>query len=116
MNTTADIRQACSIHSADSGSILLIPRERKLVRIYVQLTDIKNADGFEMERSAITSEMILKAAQKIFHPYTLQWGYIEWWAVYQVSHGIQRIPLRADNRQRSANESAASSTNPTVSS
>ena len=82
----ADIRQACSIHSVSSGSILLIPRERKLVRIYVQLTDIKNADGTVIERSNIKAEMILEAAKKIFHPYTLNWGYIEWWAVYQVSH------------------------------
>ena len=37
-----------------------------------------------MPRSAITSEMILKAAQKIFQPYTFNWGSIEWWAVYQV--------------------------------
>ena len=86
MGDPADIRMACSIHSADSGSILLIPRERKLVRVYVQLTDIKTANGQEMDRSAITSEMILKAAKKIFHPYTLNWGYIEWWAVYQASH------------------------------
>ncbi|KAI4255270.1 MAG: hypothetical protein L6R42_006817, partial [Xanthoria sp. 1 TBL-2021] len=85
-----DIRQACSIHSANSGSILLIPRERKLVRIYVQLNNIKSADGTEMERSAITSEMILEAAKQIFRPYTLEWGYIEWWAVYQVSHTISR--------------------------
>ena len=92
MYIAADIRQACSIHSARSGSILLIPRERKLVRIYVQLNDIDNANGnvngtgTEIERSAITSEMILEAAKKIFQPYTLNWGYIEWWAVYQVSH------------------------------
>ena len=86
IHSTADIRQACSIHSASSGSILLIPRERKLVRIYVQLTDIKKADGTETERSTITSEKILEAAKRIIQPYTLNWGYIEWWAVYQVSH------------------------------
>lgn len=90
IHNTADIRQACSIHSANSGSILLIPRERKLVRIYVQLNNIKGADGTEMERSAITSEMILEAAKQIFRPYTLEWGYIEWWAVYQVSHTMSR--------------------------
>ncbi|KAL8850998.1 MAG: hypothetical protein Q9221_004081 [Calogaya cf. arnoldii] len=89
-----DIRQACSIHSAKSGSILLIPRERKLVRIYVQLNDMKNPDGTEMERSAITSKMILEAAKRIFQPYTLDWGYIEWWAVYQ------RVSTKFDDSNR----------------
>lgn len=56
----------------------------------MQLTDIKNADGTEIERSAITSEMILDAAKKIFQPYSLDWGYLEWWAVYQVSHTRSR--------------------------
>ena len=56
----------------------------------MQLTNIKNADGTEIERSAITSEMILEAAKKIFQPYTLSWGYLEWWAVYQVSHTRSR--------------------------
>ena len=51
----------------------------------MQLTDIKKADGTEIERSAITPEMILKAAKKILQPYTLISGDIEWWAVYQVS-------------------------------
>ncbi|KAL8794964.1 MAG: hypothetical protein Q9195_002546 [Heterodermia aff. obscurata] len=92
-----DIRQACSIHSVSSGSILLIPRERKLVRIYVQLTDIKKADGTAIERAAITSEMILKAAKKILQPYSLNWGYIEWWAVYQIG---QRVSNRFDDSNR----------------
>lgn len=34
----ADIRMRCAIHSADSGSVMVIPRENKLVRLYIQLT------------------------------------------------------------------------------
>jgi phenol 2-monooxygenase len=28
----------CAIHSANSGSIMIIPRENKLVRLYIQMT------------------------------------------------------------------------------
>lgn len=28
----------CAIHSANSGSVMVIPRENKLVRLYIQLT------------------------------------------------------------------------------
>lgn len=39
-----DIRMRCAIHSASSGSVMVIPRESKLVRLYIQLTTT-NAEG-----------------------------------------------------------------------
>ena len=83
---TTNIRQICSIHNVNFESILLIFRERKLVRIYVQLTDMKNANEIEMKRSTITSKMIFDVAKKIFQSYIFSWKYLEWWAVYQISH------------------------------
>ncbi|KAK6086223.1 phenol hydroxylase [Seiridium cupressi] len=35
-----DIRMRCAIHSADSGSLMIIPREAGLVRLYIQLREI----------------------------------------------------------------------------
>ncbi|KAL4756259.1 FAD-binding monooxygenase [Aspergillus foveolatus] len=32
-----DIRHLCAIHSANAGTIMVIPRENKLVRLYIQL-------------------------------------------------------------------------------
>lgn len=34
----ADIRMRCAIHSEKCGSVMVIPRENKLVRLYIQLT------------------------------------------------------------------------------
>lgn len=34
----SDIRMRCAIHCASSGSVMVIPRENKLVRLYIQLT------------------------------------------------------------------------------
>lgn len=36
-----DIRMRCAIHSASEGSVMVIPRENKLVRLYIQLTRIE---------------------------------------------------------------------------
>jgi phenol 2-monooxygenase (NADPH) len=33
-----DIRMRCAIHSENSGSVMVIPRENKLVRLYIQMT------------------------------------------------------------------------------
>jgi len=41
----ADIRMRCAIHSANSGSVMVIPRENKLVRLYIQLTTTEKGGG-----------------------------------------------------------------------
>lgn len=39
----ADIRYRCAVHST-SGSIMVIPREDKYVRLYIQVTEV-DQDG-----------------------------------------------------------------------
>lgn len=41
----ADIRMRCAIHSANSGSVMIIPRENKLVRLYIQMTTTEKGDA-----------------------------------------------------------------------
>lgn len=64
---------------------MVIPRENKLVRLYIQLTEV-NKGGGAVDRSNITPQMILKAAQKIMSPFKLTYKYCDWWTAYQVSN------------------------------
>lgn len=73
----------CAIHSANSGSVMVIPRERGLVRLYIQLTEVGKDSG-QVDRSKITPDIILKAAQKTMAPYKLTYDYCDWWTAYQV--------------------------------
>lgn len=41
----ADIRMRCAIHSVSSGSVMVIPRENRLVRLYIQLTTTEKGGG-----------------------------------------------------------------------
>lgn len=82
-----DIRLRCAIHSADSGSVMIIPRENKLVRFYIQLNEM-NRTGHHVDRSQITPEIILKAAQKIMSPYKLAYDYCDWWTAYQIGQRV----------------------------
>lgn len=96
-----DIRARCAIHSADSGSIMIIPREDGLVRLYIQLketprdpdstessTDAKAAQKGRIDRSKITPELILENARKIFHPYKLDMIDIKWYTAYQIGQRV----------------------------
>ena len=86
LTDAADIRQSCAIHSASSGSIMTVPRERRLVRFYIQMDDMSKSGT--PDRSRINPESMLKAAQDIMAPYTLRFKYCEWWSVYQVSRSF----------------------------
>ncbi|KAM3459852.1 hypothetical protein NHJ6243_006484 [Beauveria neobassiana] len=86
-----DIRMRCAIHSANAGSIMIIPRENKLVRVYVQLTKTaKTGDeaGSRADRSSISPASILAEAQKIMAPYTISYKTIDWWTAYQIGQRV----------------------------
>lgn len=82
------IRSANTIHSAAHGSMLTIPREKKLVRIYVQLKETQPGEGGRYDRSKINPELIFNTAQKIIAPYKLAYSYCDWWTAYQVGQRI----------------------------
>lgn len=80
----ADIRSRCAIHSAEKGTIMIIPRENKLVRIYCQLSQEKAGLDGRIDRSRVTPERILKATQDILSPYKFEYRSCDWWTSYQV--------------------------------
>ncbi|GAA5910515.1 hypothetical protein JCM6882_008543 [Rhodosporidiobolus microsporus] len=81
-----DIRLKCTVHSKDAGSILVVPREKDLVRFYVQIGSTK--PGERVDRAAISPESIIATAQRIFSPYKLTFKHIDWWTVYEVGQRL----------------------------
>ncbi|MEN9588005.1 MAG: hypothetical protein RIT15_1580 [Pseudomonadota bacterium] len=88
-----DIRFKALIQSATEGSIVLIPREGGyMVRIYVEMD--KLAENERVAGRNITIEQLIAAAQRIFHPYTLDVKEVAWWSVYEIG---QRLCDRFDD-------------------
>ncbi|KAI5957106.1 hypothetical protein KGF54_000034 [Candida jiufengensis] len=103
-----DIRSRCAIHSKDNGSMMIIPRENDLVRFYIQLKEVErdpststdkrefmgNCDDKtattkgRVDRSKITPEVILKQAQSILKPYTLEMCNLSWFTGYQIGQRV----------------------------
>ncbi|EXJ73045.1 uncharacterized protein A1O5_04194 [Cladophialophora psammophila CBS 110553] len=84
-----DIRMRCAIHSESSGSVMVIPRENKLVRLYIQLTTTENEEGGKRaDRSKINPETILASAQRIMRPYKIEYRYCDWWTAYQIGQRV----------------------------
>ncbi len=90
-----DIRFKALIQSAADGSIVIIPREGGyLVRLYVELD--KLAVNERVAARNIGIDQIIAAAQRIFHPYTLDVKEVAWWSVYEIG---QRLCDRFDDLQ-----------------
>lgn len=65
-----DIRMRCAIHSVSSVSVMVIPRENKLVRLYIQLTTMEKIEegGSGVDRTQINPGVILESANCIMVP------------------------------------------------
>ncbi|RMD40769.1 hypothetical protein DV735_g4371, partial [Chaetothyriales sp. CBS 134920] len=80
-----DIKMKCTIHS-DAGSIMVIPRENNMVRLYIQIASSDEPD-FHPRKTA-TVEEVQATAKKIFHPYSISWDRVEWYSVYPIGQGL----------------------------
>ena len=75
----------CTIHS-DHGSIMIIPRENNLVRLYIQIATSTDKD-FNPRKQATQAE-VQSAAKRILQPYYIEWDRVEWYSVYPIGQGI----------------------------
>ncbi|GGC91380.1 phenol 2-monooxygenase [Tersicoccus solisilvae] len=82
-----DIRTKCAIQSHTGGSILLIPREGGfLFRMYVDLGEVPVDNAGAVRRTPI--EEIIRRANEIMHPYTVEVRDVAWHSVYEVGHRL----------------------------
>ncbi|KAJ3860287.1 FAD binding domain-containing protein [Lentinula novae-zelandiae] len=86
-----DFRNWAGIRS-DSGSCLIIPRERDMIRIYVQLegqnaidATKEAADGSKVKMGP---EWILDVARKTLYPFTVVPKSFEWSSIYTIAQGV----------------------------
>ncbi|KAK8251958.1 FAD binding domain-containing protein [Phyllosticta capitalensis] len=80
-----DIKMKCTIHS-DAGSIMVIPREDNMVRLYIQIASSTDPD-WNPRRTAMEEE-VQNAAKKIMKPYYIKWDRVEWFSVYPIGQGL----------------------------
>jgi phenol 2-monooxygenase len=81
-----DIRVKSAIYSAQ-GNILIIPREGGyLVRLYVELDEVSGKDV--SDNRSVTPETLIRAANRILHPYTIEVKDIGWWSVYEIGQRL----------------------------
>lgn len=71
------------IKSKSNGSILGIPRERGMTRLYIELPP-----EFQYEDLESVQPIIKDMAKRIVSPFTLEWESVEWFTIYRVRQGV----------------------------
>ena len=88
-----DLRLKSVIHSAHEGNMLIIPREGGyLARFYIELDKLNENERVASRK--IDVQHLIKAAQRILQPYTLDVKEVAWWSVYEIG---QRMCDRFDD-------------------
>jgi phenol 2-monooxygenase (NADPH) len=79
---SAGIRQSCAIQSNLHGSIMTVPREKGLVRFYIQL--LEKLDKEVVQPSKDLPQMLAEVANKTMNPYSLKYEVCDWCSSYTV--------------------------------
>ncbi|MFE1645730.1 FAD-dependent monooxygenase [Microbacterium sp. P01] len=81
-----DWRIKCAINS-EAGNILHIPREGGyLSRMYIDLGEVADDDNHQVRQTPI--DEIIRRANEILQPYTIDVKSVAWHSVYEVGHRI----------------------------
>ncbi|KAJ5088705.1 hypothetical protein N7456_012321 [Penicillium angulare] len=80
-----DIRKRFIIKSKH-GTLMMIPRERKLVRVYVELPP----DVADRYRAECDADILMEQIAMIMQPYTISTSHIDWSTIYTVGQRICR--------------------------
>lgn len=84
----ADIRKRSIIRSG-LGTLMVIPRERKLVRVYIQLSSCESPLPDKLQ-----CEVITEAIRDALHPYSFSPKQVEWTTTYTVRNPEFPSPTR----------------------
>ncbi|GFF22803.1 phenol 2-monooxygenase [Aspergillus udagawae] len=78
-----DIRKR-NVVKTKFGNLMIIPRERRMVRVYVQVSPTTAAEYKDRE----DCELLIDAIRIIMRPYSFGYSRVEWSAVYNVGQWI----------------------------
>ncbi|CAK7215372.1 hypothetical protein SBRCBS47491_002462 [Sporothrix bragantina] len=76
-----DLWSKTVVHTAEHGSILVIPRERNKTRLYIEIKGGASSKNLGQEH-------VMQRAAAILAPYRIAWRSVEWFGRYQVAQRV----------------------------
>lgn len=86
-----DIWTKSVVFSDRCGSILIMPRERDMTRLYIEMRpdSLSPSDAAALSTNpGLVQTAIMRRAAQILHPYRIRWRSVEWVGQYRVSQRV----------------------------
>lgn len=83
-----DIWTKSVVFSEQFGSILIIPRERDMTRLYIEMRPDAGAATTASTNPGLVQAAIMRRAAQILLPYRIRWRRVEWFGQYRVSQRV----------------------------
>ncbi|CUS08836.1 unnamed protein product [Tuber aestivum] len=83
-----DLWSKCIISSHDKGTILSIPRERNMTRLYIELST--GSEGAKISKAIANQDFVMARGREILAPFTVDWKSVEWFGCYQSNSDYPR--------------------------
>lgn len=85
-----DIWSKTLVYSEEHGSILIVPRERNMTRLYIELKSCQTPTALaDLARGDdLGQSFVMEQARKIMAPFNIDWSCIEWFGRYQVGQRL----------------------------
>ncbi|EPQ51920.1 FAD/NAD P-binding domain-containing protein [Gloeophyllum trabeum ATCC 11539] len=81
-----DLWSKAIVHSEKHGTVLCIPRERNMTRLYIELVSTNQNE--KITKAVANQDFVMTCAREIFKPYQLEWKTIEWFGLYQIGQRV----------------------------
>ena len=89
------LRMKNVIHSAEAGSVIMVPREGGLVRVYTEMGVLQT--GERINREEVTLEKMLEKTAKAMKPYKTEFAYVDWYTCYEIGQRLCDTFAKFDN-------------------
>jgi len=80
-----DLWSKVIVRSEIEGSILCIPRERNMTRLYIELNSGQKG---RVDKDIVGQEYVMQKARDILKPFRLEWKSIEWFGNYHIGQRV----------------------------
>ena len=80
-----DLWSKVIINSETAGTILCIPRERNMTRLYIELN---SGSDTRVGKHTATQKWVMQKARDILAPFKLEWDSVEWFGNYHIGQRV----------------------------
>lgn len=83
-----DLWSKTLVYSEEHGSILIVPRERNMTRLYIELKSCPSHTALASQGDDLGQSFVIEQARKIMAPFSVEWRCIEWFGRYQIGQRV----------------------------